>query len=101
MSIFGYILDSFNFRTSIYDINVSSFKRILFLGFHLIKHFVQERHELPTNFKRMLGPKLRRLVAREKVMKVGTFMPIYSYVILLKGTQEFVEHGKKDKKSSR
>jgi len=35
-----------------------------------IASFMEERHELPTNFKRMLGPKLRRLVAREKVMKI-------------------------------
>lgn len=32
--------------------------------------FMEERHELPPNFRRILGTKLRRLVTQEKIMKI-------------------------------
>lgn len=35
-----------------------------------IASFMEERHELPPNFRRILGTKLRRLVTQEKVMKI-------------------------------
>lgn len=35
-----------------------------------IASFMEERHELPPNFRRVLSTKLRRLVAQEKVIKI-------------------------------
>ncbi|KAF3794832.1 Single myb histone 3 [Nymphaea thermarum] len=32
--------------------------------------FIEQRHEVPSNFRRLLGPKLRRLAGQEKIEKV-------------------------------
>ncbi|CAN6457039.1 unnamed protein product [Victoria cruziana] len=35
-----------------------------------IASFIEQRHEVPSNFRRLLGPKLRRLAGQEKIEKV-------------------------------
>lgn len=46
--------------------------------------FVQQRQEVPQNFRRQLSARLRRLVAQEKLEKVNQFFSIMKFLNLKK-----------------
>jgi myb proto-oncogene protein len=41
-----------------------------------IYHFIEPRHEVPPNFRRILSTRLRRLAAQSKLEKVSTFKSV-------------------------
>ncbi|KAG7589905.1 Linker histone H1/H5 domain H15 [Arabidopsis suecica] len=44
-----------------------------------IFHFIEPRHEVPPNFRRILSSRLRRLAAQSKLEKVSTFKSLQNF----------------------
>ncbi|XP_010471305.1 PREDICTED: telomere repeat-binding factor 5 [Camelina sativa] len=44
-----------------------------------IFHFIEPRHEVPPNFRRVLSSRLRRLASQSKLVKVSTFKTLQNF----------------------
>ena len=49
----------------------------------LLWYFMQQRHEVPQNFRRLLSSKLRRLVAQNKIERVNSCSKCQSHFLIV------------------